>query len=134
MKKYEVPDNLLYTKEHEWIKVDGDKAICGITDYAQKSLSDIVFVETPEIGREIKKNEVVCTIESVKSVSDVYSPTSGKIVDANERLKNEPDLINKSPYEDGWIFKLELADKSELEDLIKPEEYRELIRKIEEGR
>ncbi len=134
--KYEIPEDLLYTEEHEWVKVDGDIAICGITDYAQKSLSDIVFVELPEVGKKVEKGEVVCTVESVKAVSDVYAPMSGEVVEVNEKLESSPELINNSPYKDGWIFKLKVAGDNEKnkEGLLSPEEYRKLVEELEEGR
>jgi len=133
MVKYEIRDDLLYTEEHEWAKIEGDNATCGITDYAQKSLSDIVFVELPEIGKEVKKGDIVCSVESVKAVSDIYSPLTGKIIEVNEELKSSPELINKSPYDEGWIFKLQLNEK-DTSGLLTPEEYRKLIEQLEEGK
>lgn len=133
MRKYDIPSDLLYTEEHEWVRIRGNKIVeCGITDYAQKSLSDIVYVELPEVGKKIKKGDIVCTVESVKAVSDVFSPLSGRIIETNTRLKEEPSLINSSPYEKGWIFRLEVEGKDE--KLLSPEEYKDLIEKIEGGR
>lgn len=132
MRKYEFPADILYTEEHEWIRIKDGIGDCGITDYAQKSLSDIVYVDLPEIGREVKKGEVVCTIESVKAVSDVFSPVDGVINGTNERLKHEPNLINQSPYSEGWIFRIEI--KGGKEGLLSSEEYQKLIERIEGSR
>lgn len=132
MRKYEIPSGLFYTEEHEWVDIKDNIGICGITDYAQKSLSDIVYVELPEVGREVKRGEIVCTVESVKAVSDVFSPLSGKIVDINMRLKSEPSLINSSPYSEGWIFKIQIKESSD--GLLSDDDYRKLIDKIESGR
>jgi glycine cleavage system H protein len=132
--KYEVLPDLLYTSEHEWVKIEGKIATCGITDYAQKSLSDIVFVELPQVGKEVKSGEVVCVVESVKAVSDVFSPVSGKIIDVNKKLESEPSLINKSPYKEGWIFKVEIEEKENGFKLLSAEEYQKLLEEIEQGR
>ncbi|RLF58389.1 MAG: glycine cleavage system protein GcvH [Thermoplasmata archaeon] len=123
----EVRDDLRYTKTHEWVKVEGNIAKVGITDHAQSELTDVVFVELPEIGKEVKKGEEVCTIESVKSVAEVYSPLSGKIINVNKDLENSPEKLNKSPYEEGWLFEVEIKDEKELDDLLSPDEYRKLI-------
>ncbi|RLF43010.1 MAG: glycine cleavage system protein GcvH [Thermoplasmata archaeon] len=123
----EVRDDLRYTKTHEWVKVEGNIAKVGITDHAQSELTDVVFVELPEIGKEVKKGEEVCTIESVKSVAEVYSPLSGKIINVNKDLENSPEKLNKSPYEEGWLFEMEIKDEKELDDLLSPDEYRKLI-------
>ncbi|MFZ8804131.1 MAG: glycine cleavage system protein GcvH [Candidatus Calescibacterium sp.] len=133
MPKYEVPSDLMYTEEHEWVRITDNFAICGITDYAQKSLSDIIFVELPEIGKIVNKGDVVCTVESVKAVSDVFSPVSGEIIEVNKQLEKEPSFINKSPYGDGWIFKVKISD-IDFSHLLTPEKYLELLQKIEEGR
>ena len=123
----EVRDDLRYTKTHEWVKVEGNIAKVGITDHAQSELTDVVFVELPEIGKEVKKGEEVCTIESVKSVAEVYSPLSGKIINVNKDLEDSPEKLNKSPYEEGWLFEVEIKDEKELDDLLSPDEYRKLI-------
>ena len=123
----EVRDDLRYTKTHEWVKVEGNMAKVGITDHAQSELTDVVFVELPEIGKEVKKGEEVCTIESVKSVAEVYSPLTGKIINVNKDLENSPEKLNKSPYEEGWLFEVEIKDEKELDDLLSPDEYRKLI-------
>lgn len=123
----EVRDDLRYTKTHEWIKIEGKRARVGITDYAQSELTDVVFVELPEIGREVNKGEEVCTIESVKSVSEIYAPLSGKIVGVNKELEDSPEKVNKSPYDEGWLFEMEIKDEKEIEDLLSPEDYRKII-------
>jgi glycine cleavage system H protein len=133
MPKYQIPSDLMYTEEHEWVRMIDDIAVCGITDYAQKSLSDIIFVELPEVGKIVNKGDVVCTIESVKAVSDVFSPVSGEIIEVNKQLEKEPSFINKSPYGEGWIFKLKVSDK-DFSHLLTAEKYLELLQKIEEGR
>jgi len=128
-KQYRVPEDLLYTETHEWIKVEGDVGTVGITDYAQDQLHDIVYVDLPEIGKNVKKGEIVLEIESVKAVAEVYSPVTGKILEINELLNDSPEVINESPYEDGWLFKIKIENKDELGSLVSPEEYRQLISK-----
>ena len=123
----EVRDGLKYTKEHEWVKLEGSKAVVGITDHAQAELTDIVFVELPEVGKEIKKGEELCVVESVKSVSEIYAPVSGKVVKVNGKLDDSPEIINESPYDDGWLVELEIADKSELESLLEAGAYKKSI-------
>lgn len=122
-----VPDNLLYTKEHEWIKVDGDEATIGITDYAQQELGDIVFLELPEKGDSVEQMKGFGTIEAVKAVSDIFSPLSGEITDVNEMLESSPGIINDDPYGEGWIIKIKVSNKSELDALVSPEDYAKLI-------
>jgi len=104
----EVRDDLRYTETHEWLKVQGDTTVIGITDHAQTELTDIVFVELPEVGKEIKKGEALCVVESVKSVSEIYSPISGNVVDVNKKLDDSPEIINENPYDDGWLVELEM--------------------------
>ncbi len=123
----EVRDNLRYTKTHEWVEIKEKTARVGITDHAQQELTDIVFVELPEIGKEVKKGEEVCTIESVKSVSEIYAPLSGKITNINRELEDSPEKVNKSPYDEGWLFEMEIGNEKEIEDLLSPEDYRKLI-------
>ena len=123
----EVRDDLKYTKTHEWVKIEGNVARIGITDHAQSELTDVVFVELPEIGKEVKKGEEVCSIESVKSVAEVYSPLTGKIVNVNKELENSPEKLNKSPYDEGWLFEMEIKDEKEIDDLLSPDDYRKLI-------
>ena len=107
----EIRDDLKYTETHEWLKLTGDKVIVGITDHAQSELTDIVFVELPEVGKEIKKGEELCVVESVKSVSEIYSPVSGKIIKINEELKDTPEIINEKPYDDGWLVEIEIRER-----------------------
>ena len=125
----EIRDNLLYTKTHEWVLKKNGFARIGITDHAQESLTDIVFVEFPEKGERFKKGEKIVTLESVKSVSEVFAPFTGKILSLNEKLNDEPSLINSSPYDEGWIVEMEIENEKELEDLMPPEEYRKIISK-----
>ncbi len=122
----EVRENLKYTKSHEWIKIKDDIAVVGITDHAQAELTDIVFVELPEAGKEVKKGEDLCVVESVKSVSEIYAPVSGKIVKVNSKLEDSPEIINESPYDDGWLVELEISDKSEVDSLLDAAEYKKL--------
>lgn len=122
-----VPEQLKYTKEHEWIKIDGDEATVGITDYAQTELGDITFVELPDVGKEVKQSDSVATVESVKAASDVYSPLSGKILAVNEALQSAPEGINSSPYEDGWIYRLSISNSGELDTLMAASEYEKLL-------
>ena len=119
----EVPEGLKYTKEHEWIKVEGNEGTVGITDYAQHALTDVVFVELPEIGKKVEQFKTAAAVESVKSVSDIYAPASGEVIEVNEQLKDHPEIVNHDPYGKGWIFKIKLADKKELNSLMSAEEY-----------
>tara|TARA_Y100001978_G_C23700349_1_gene440444 strand:- start:1634 stop:2083 length:450 start_codon:yes stop_codon:yes gene_type:complete len=121
------PENLKYTKEHEWCKIDGNIATVGITDFAQSELGDIVFVEFPNVSDEINQNDTVGTIEAVKTVADLYSPLSGKIIEINDSLESEPNLINDSPYDQGWIFKIEITNNDEYNDLLNSNSYKEII-------
>lgn len=123
-----VPKELLYTKDHEWVRLEDGKARVGITDHAQKSLGDIVYVELPAVGKTVKKGERAATVESVKAVGEVFAPLSGKVVAVNETVTQSPDLINKDPYGQGWLFVLEIADKKEIETLLTPEAYEELVK------
>lgn len=123
----EVREDLRYTETHEWLDIEGDIATIGITDHAQTELTDIVFVELPEIGKEIKKGEELCVVESVKSVSEIYSPISGKIVAVNSKLDDSPEIINESPYDEGWIVKLEMKNKSDIDNLIDAESYKKIL-------
>ncbi|HAR40126.1 MAG TPA: glycine cleavage system protein GcvH [Coprothermobacter sp.] len=123
-----VLEGLKYSKEHEWVKaLEGNKVSVGITDFAQDELGDIVFVNLPAVGQEIKVGETLASLESVKSASDVYSPVSGKVVEVNEKLKNSPELINDDPYGEGWIAVIELSDVSVLDTLMSAEEYKQFI-------
>jgi len=122
-----VKEGLYYSKEHEWVRVEDDIAVIGITDYAQSELGDMVFIELPQVGRKVKAMEAAATIEAVKAVADVYSPVSGEIIEVNEALKNDPSPINSDPYGAGWIFKVKMENPDELKDLLSPDDYRKLI-------
>jgi len=123
-----IPKELKYTKEHEWIRDNGDgTATVGITDFAQGELGDIVFVELEEAGFEFDKDESFGTVEAVKTVSELFAPVSGEITEINEKLEDEPELVNDDPYGNGWMIKLKIGDKAEMEDLMSPEEYEEII-------
>lgn len=124
----ETPKELKYAKTHEWIKVEGEMGMVGITDYAQEQLTDVVFVELPPIGKVISKGETVAVVESVKSVSDIYAPVSGEVTEVNKELENKPELINKEPYEKGWIFKLKMKNPKEIDSLLSAEEYEKSIK------
>lgn len=121
------PEDRKYSKEHEWVKIEEEKAIIGITYYAQKELGDVVYVDLPEVGKEIKRGEVIATLESVKTASEVYSPLSGKVIKVNEKLKEKPELINEDPYNNGWIVILEFSDSKEYDNLLSSENYKKLI-------
>ncbi len=122
-----IPDNLKYTKDHEWLKVEGNTGLIGITDFAQSELGDIVFVDVdPEIT-EVKAGEAFGTLEAVKTVSDLFSPVSGKVLEINPKLEDEPQLINEDPYGEGWIIKVEISDASELDNLLDSNAYKALI-------
>ena len=123
-----VPKELFYTKEHEWAKIEGDTATIGITDYAQHQLGDIVYVEFVDAGKEVKQTERIGTIESVKAVSDIFSPLSGVIVEVNEFLKEHPEMINQEPYGKGWMVKLKIKDRAEIQSLMKADEYEKYIK------
>ncbi|NOZ13834.1 MAG: glycine cleavage system protein GcvH [Acidobacteria bacterium] len=127
-----VPNDRYYTKEHEWIKVEGETGTIGITDHAQKQLGDIVFVEVPEVDTELEKGDEAGSIESVKAVADVFSPVSGTVTEVNEALEDEPELVNKDAQGEGWLFKLRLEDKSELEGLMDAASYEKYLEE-EEG-
>jgi len=122
-----VPKNLLYTEEHEWILVEGNKGTIGITDHAQDALGDVVYVDLPKVGDKVVKGETFGTVESVKAASDLYSPVSGTVVEVNETLSDSPELINKSPYEDAWMIVVELDDESEADELLSPEDYKKTL-------
>lgn len=122
-----------YTEEHEWVKVENGKAYVGITYYAQEQLGDIVFVELPEIDDEFSKDEEVCVIESVKAVADIYAPVSGTVVEVNETLLDNPEIINNDPYGEGWLFILNMSEKTELEELLTAEEYEKILDEEGEG-
>eukprot|EP01155_Anaeramoeba_flamelloides_P006684 Anaeramoba_flamelloidesa1091899_10.p1 GENE.a1091899_10~~a1091899_10.p1 ORF type:complete len:126 (+),score=24.90 a1091899_10:121-498(+) len=122
-----IPENLKYTKDHEWVLIDGDKATVGITDFAQGELGDIVFVEIETEGEELDKEEVFGTIEAVKTVSDLYMPVDAKVLEVNPNLEDNPELVNKEPYEGGWMVKIEAKDVAQFDQLLTAEQYKELI-------
>jgi glycine cleavage system H protein len=121
-----IPNDLYYAKTHEWLKIDEEIATVGITDFAQNQLSDITFVELPDVGREVEAGDEVAVVESVKAASDIYSPVAGTIVEVNANLEDSPDMINASPYEAGWLFKIELRKEEDVDNLMSAEEYAEL--------
>ncbi len=122
-----VPSDLKYTKSHEWVRVSGDTATVGITDHAQHELTDIVFVELPEIGKQFKSGEACAVVESVKTASDIYSPVSGEILETNKAVVDNPALANTEPYAGGWFFKIKLSNPAELDALLSPEKYQAQI-------
>lgn len=122
-----VRDDLLYTNEHEWVRVEGDTAVVGITDYAQNQLGDIVYVELPAPGAKVESTKAFGTIEAVKAVSDLYAPVSGEVIEANDALAADPAIIKSSPYGEGWMIKVKISDRQELSRLLKPEAYRQLV-------
>ncbi|SHK54516.1 glycine cleavage system protein GcvH [Thermocrinis minervae] len=128
--KYIVLKDRYYTKEHEWVLVKGKKAWVGITDYAQKELGDIVYVDLPEKDSHYEAGDVLVNLESVKNVAPVYAPVSGTVVEVNSQLQDEPQLVNESPYEDGWLVVLEMDDPAELEDLLTAEDYAQMLADI----
>ncbi len=121
-----VPANLKYTKDHEWLKVDGENAFIGITDFAQHELGDIVFVEVETVGETLAKHETFGTIEAVKTVSDMFMPVSGEVLEFNEELTTKPEVINQDPYVNGWVIKIKLSDAGELDGLLDPAQYQAL--------
>ena len=123
------PENLKYTKDHEWVLVEGNTGMVGVTEYAQGELGDVVFVELPKIGRQVKQGESFGTIEAVKAVSDLYAPVSGEVVGINGDLEKSPELVNKEPYGKGWMIKISIKDPSELKALHDAKAYRELVGK-----
>ena len=123
------PDNLRYTKDHEWIRVEGEFGVVGITEYAQGELGDVVFVELPQKGKIVKQGQSFGTIEAVKAVSDLYAPVSGEVIDLNPELDKHSERVNKEPYGSGWMIKLKIKDKNELNNLFDAKKYRELVGK-----
>ena len=123
----EIKVDLKYTKDHEWISIDGDSATIGITDYAQGELGDIVYVEIESLGEQLDKEEIFGSVEAVKTVSDLFLPVSGEITEMNEGLEDNPELINDDPYGEGWIIKMKISDQNELSDLLSADAYKELI-------
>lgn len=124
------PAELLYSKDHEWVKVDGDVAAVGITDYAQQALGDIVYVELPRIGVTLQQFANIGVVESVKAVSDIFSPVGGEVVEINDALEGDPALVNREPFGGGWFYKIKLADVGELQNLLSPDAYDQLIAEV----
>lgn len=122
-----IPANLKYTKDHEWVKIDGDTATVGITDFAQKELGDIVYVEVETLDQTLAKDEVFGTVEAVKTVSDLFLPLSGEIIEFNEELETAPETVNSDPYGAGWMVKVKISDASEVSGLLDADQYKELI-------
>ncbi len=122
-----VPENLKYTKDHEWARIEGDVATIGITDYAQGELGDVVFVELPEVGTTLNAGDTFGTIEAVKAVADLYAPLSGEVVEINPELESTPEKVNQDPYGDGWMIKVKISNPSEADELMDAEKYKELI-------
>ena len=122
-----VPADLRFTKEHEWVRIEGDTATFGVTDHAQEALGDIVFVELPEVGRNVDAGEAYGVVESVKAVSDVYAPVAGEVIEINEALEGEPDLVNSDAYGTGWIIKVKISENNDSAELMNPEEYTEFL-------
>ena len=120
-------DHLKYVESHEWVKVEGDIVIIGITDFAQSELSDIVYVELPSPKTKVEKGQILGNVEAVKAVEDLYSPVSGEIIEVNERLKKTPELVNQDPYGEGWMIKVRLSNVAELDDLLDADDYRKII-------
>ncbi len=129
--EYQVPTELFYTKEHEWVRVEGDKCRIGVTDYAQDSLHEIVYVDLPKVGAKVSQMQSIGTVESVKAVADVYSPIAGVVLEVNGQLSDAPELVNKSPYDRGWLTIMRPDDlKKDISSLMKPEAYQDFVKKI----
>lgn len=122
-----LPKELKYSEEHEWVRVEGNKAYIGISDFAQSELGDIVFVELPEVGDDVEQDGSFGSVESVKTVSELYSPVSGKVVEVNANLEDSPELVNEAPYGDGWMIVVEMSEESELDSLLSAEDYEKMI-------
>tara|TARA_B100001778_G_scaffold195331_2_gene161013 strand:- start:2763 stop:3143 length:381 start_codon:yes stop_codon:yes gene_type:complete len=122
-----IPENLKYTADHEWVMITGERAKVGITDYAQDALGDVVFVDIPELGKRVTVGETVTEVESTKSVSDIYAPLEGEIIEINQELDDSPELLNGDPYGEGWIFILQLSETASAESLLSASDYRELV-------
>jgi len=129
---YEVIDGLHYTKDHEWLRVEKKYAVVGITDYAQKKLREVIYIEVPNVNSRVKQRETLGAIESVKATSDIYSPVSGRVAEVNLKLIDTPELVNESPYGEGWLAKIEMSDPTEVEKLMDADEYRRYLEALEE--
>lgn len=121
------PKELKYSKDHEWVRVEGDEVVIGITDFAQSELGDIVFVDVDTVGDELDREEVFGTVEAVKTVSDLFMPVSGEVLEVNEKLEDSPELVNEDPFGEGWMVRIKLSNKSELDDLMSVEDYQEMV-------
>jgi glycine cleavage system H protein len=119
----DIDERYLYTKDHEWVFIDGDTAVIGISDHAQEQLGDVTFIQLPAVGDEVEQFEQIASVESVKAASDIFSPISGKVIDVNSELDTDPGLVNRSPYENGWLAKIEISDSEEASNLMTAEEY-----------
>jgi len=122
-----VPKDLLYTPEHEWVRVEGDEAVIGVTDFAQGELGDVVFIEIETVGETLTQGDTFGTIEAVKTVSDLYMPFDGEVTEVNASLEDTPELVNSDPYKGGWMIRVKMADPSQVEDLLSPDQYSDLI-------
>jgi glycine cleavage system H protein len=123
----DIPTDLNYASSHEWVSVEGDTALIGISDHAQEELTELVFIELPEIGRELTAGDPCAVVESVKTASDIYAPVSGQVIETNDALDTEPGTVNEDPYGEGWFFKVRLTDSSELNNLLSPEDYADQV-------
>ena len=123
----DIPTDLKYASSHEWVNVEGDTAIIGISDHAQEELTELVFIELPDLGRELTAGDPCAVVESVKTASDIYAPLSGEVIETNDALDTEPGTVNDDPYGDGWFFKIRLANPKELDDLLSPDDYAEQV-------
>ncbi len=121
------PASLKYSREHEWVKVEGKVALVGITDFAQSELGDVVYVELPGVGAELEANNTFGVVESVKAVSDLYAPVTGTVAEVNQQLNDEPELVNSDPYEDGWMLRIEMSDATEVDGLMDADEYKTFV-------
>jgi glycine cleavage system H protein len=122
-----IPENLRYTKDHEWLKADGDTALVGVTDFAQNELGDIVFIEVETIGEKLDKEETFGTIEAVKTVSDMFMPIDGEVIEFNEALADNPEKVNQDPYGEGWIVKIRIANPAQVDELLDAKKYKEIV-------
>ena len=122
-----IPEELKYTEEHEWVRIEDNVAVVGITDFAQGELGDIVYLEIDTLDNQIDSNEVFGTVEAVKTVSDLFMPISGKVIEVNSSIENKPELVNEDPYGDGWIIKIDITEQSQIDKLLSPSDYRNLI-------
>ena len=128
-----IPDNLFYTKEHEWVKIEGNKGTIGITDYAQGHLGDVTYVEVPEVGKDVEQFGALASIDSVKAASDIYAPMSGAVSEVNEALESAPESVNKDPYGKGWIAKIEIKDAGEKKNLMDSKKYEEYLKTLKDS-